>query len=136
MSFRARLVLAAAYLLAVVVIALAVPLGLSVDRRATSELESDLVADAAVLSGRVADLVRIGATNRLAGVVGEATIGGGARTVVVDENGIVLADSAGEAPAGEAVRDGRAARAAGGARRRRGRAPSGTATRSRRICCS
>jgi signal transduction histidine kinase len=101
-SFRARLVLAAAYLLAVVVVALAVPLALSVDRRATSELESDLVADAAVLSGRVADLVRIGATNRLAGVVGAATVGDGARTVVVDANGVVLADSTGEAPAGEA----------------------------------
>ena len=101
MSFRARLVLAAAYLLAAVVIALAVPLALSIDRRATSELESDVVANATVLSGRVADLVRIGATNRLAGVVDQATVGEGARTVVVDVNGVVLADSEGAAVAGE-----------------------------------
>ncbi len=100
-SFRARLVLAAAYLLAAVVIALAVPLALSVDRRATSELESDVVANGTVLSGRIADLVRIGATNRLAGVVDQATVGEGARTVVVDENGVVLADSEGAAVAGE-----------------------------------
>ena len=57
MSFRARLVLAAAYLLATVVIALTVPLALNIDRRATSELESDVVANATVLSGRVANLV-------------------------------------------------------------------------------
>jgi signal transduction histidine kinase len=100
-SFRARLVLAAAYLLAAVVIALAVPLALSVDRRATSELESDVVANAAVLSGRVADLVRIGATNQLAAVVADATVGDDARTVVVDRSGDVLADSTGEAAAGE-----------------------------------
>jgi signal transduction histidine kinase len=98
-SFRARLVLAAAYLLAAVVVALAVPLGLSVDRRATSELESDVVADTTVLSGRVADLVRLGATNQLADVVNEATVGAGARTVVVDQSGLVLADTDG-VPAG------------------------------------
>jgi signal transduction histidine kinase len=99
-SFRARLVLAAAYLLAAVVIALTVPLGLSVDRRATSELESDLVADATVLSGRVADLVRLGATNRLGEVVAAATVGDGARTVVVDADGSLLADTARTAPVG------------------------------------
>lgn len=101
MSFRARLVLAAAYLLAAVVVALAVPLALNVDRRATSELESDVVADAAVLSGRVANLVRIGATNQLAAVVADATVGDDARTVVVNQSGVMLADSTGEAAAGE-----------------------------------
>jgi two-component system, OmpR family, sensor kinase len=100
-TFRARLVLAAAYLLAAVVIALAVPLALSVDRRATSELESDVVADAAVLSGRVADLVRLGASNQLTEVIGAATVGDGARTVVVDQQGRALADTAGTAVAGE-----------------------------------
>jgi signal transduction histidine kinase len=100
-SFRARLVLAAAYLLAAVVVALAVPLALSVDRRATSELESDVVADAIVLSGRVAGLVRLGADDRLAAIVGAATVGDNARTVVVNETGRVLADSAGSAAVGE-----------------------------------
>jgi signal transduction histidine kinase len=101
-SFRARLLLAAAYLLAAVVVALAVPLALSVDRRAASELESDVVADATVLSGRVADLVRLDATNQLAAVVGAATVGDGARTVVVDADGNALADSGGTAPVGQA----------------------------------
>jgi signal transduction histidine kinase len=100
-SFRARLVLAAAYLLAAVVIALAVPLALSVDRRATSELESDVVGNATVLSGRVANLVRIGATNRLTAVVADATVGDDARTVVVNRNGVALADTSGATLAGE-----------------------------------
>ena len=102
MTFRARLVLAAAYLLAAVVVALAVPLALSVDRRATSELESDVVADSAFLSGRIADLVRLEATNQLGVVIDEATVGDDARTVVVDNDGLVLADSAGTAATGEA----------------------------------
>ncbi|MGH3036401.1 MAG: hypothetical protein ACRDMU_04400, partial [Gaiellaceae bacterium] len=100
MSFRTRLVLAAAYLLAAVVIALAVPLALSVDRRATSELESDVVANAAVLAGRVSSLVQQGNTDRIEAVIGGATVGEGARTVVVNRAGRLLADTQGS-PAGE-----------------------------------
>ena len=100
MSFRARLVLAAAYLLAAVVIALAVPLALSVDRRATSELESDVVANATVLSSRVSGLVNEGETERLEEVIGGATVGDAARTVVVSDTGALLADTAGAAAVG------------------------------------
>lgn len=101
MSFRARLVLAAAYLLATVVIALTVPLALNIDRRATSELESDVVANATVLSGRVANLVIEGDTERLVDVLAAATVGDGARTVVVNDAGILLADTDASAQAGE-----------------------------------
>ena len=100
MSFRARLVLAAAYLLAAVVIALAVPLALSVDRRATSELESDVVANATVLSSRVSGLVNDGETERLEEVIGGATVGDAARTVVVSNTGALLADTEGAAAVG------------------------------------
>lgn len=100
MSFRARLVLAAAYLLAAVVIALAVPLALNVDRRATSELESDVLANAAVLAGRVSGQVVQGNTERIAELVGGATVGDGARTVVVNGQGRVLADTQGATLAG------------------------------------
>jgi two-component system, OmpR family, sensor kinase len=100
-SFRTRLVLAAAYLLAAVVIALAVPLALSVDRRATSELESDVVANAAVLAGRVSNLVVQRNADRIAEIVGEATVEERARTVVVNSAGVVLADTTAQAPAGE-----------------------------------
>ncbi|HWM14932.1 MAG TPA: hypothetical protein VNO56_10655, partial [Gaiellaceae bacterium] len=95
MSFRTRLVLAAAYLLAAVVIALAVPLALNVDRRATSELESDVVANAAVLAGRVSFQVAEGNDERIAEIVRGATVGERARTVVVSSAGAVLADTAG-----------------------------------------
>ena len=100
MSFRARLVLAAAYLLAAVVIALAVPLALSVDRRATSELESDVVANATVLSSRVSGLVNDGEAERLEEVIGGATVGDAARTVVVSDTGGLLADTEGAAAVG------------------------------------
>jgi two-component system, OmpR family, sensor kinase len=99
-SFRTRLVLAAAYLLAAVVIALAVPLALSVDRRATSELESDVVANAAVLAGRVSGPVAQEDTERIAEIITGATVGDRARTVVVSSAGAVLADTAAEAPVG------------------------------------
>jgi len=108
-SFRARLVLAAAYLLAAVVLALAVPLALSVDRRASSELESDVLANAAVLAARVSDLVAQGntsdpsaeVTDQLGLVVGNATVADNARTVVVDSAGRILADSDGAQAPGE-----------------------------------
>ena len=100
MSFRARLVLAAAYLLAAVVIALAVPLALSVDRRATSELESDVVANATVLSSRVSGLVNDGEAERLEEVIDGATVGDAARTVVVSDTGALLADTEGAAAVG------------------------------------
>jgi two-component system, OmpR family, sensor kinase len=101
MSFRARLVLAAAYLLAAVVVALAVPLALNVDRRAQSELESDVLANAAVLAARVSDLVARGDSGRLADVLAGATVGDRARTVVVDGDGRLLADTEGGGTPGE-----------------------------------
>jgi two-component system, OmpR family, sensor kinase len=100
-SFRARLVLAAAYLVATVVIALTVPLALNIDRRATSELESDVVANATILSGRVANQVRLGDTERLAEVLPAATVGEGARTVVVNNAGALLGDTDAAAQIGE-----------------------------------
>ena len=135
MTFRARLVLAAAYLLAAVVIALAVPLALNVDRRATSELESDVVADTTVLSGRVANLVRIGATNQLTGVIEQATVGAGARTVVVGPSGAVLADTDGDRCLGRPSppqSDPSSGRRSAGA----WTSASATATRSARSCSS
>ena len=107
MTFRARLVLAAAYLLAAVVIALAVPLALNVDRRAASELEADVLASTAVLAARVSDLVDQGnatpgpVRERLTQLATEATVSARGRTLVVGRDGQVLADSAGTAAPGE-----------------------------------
>ncbi|HEU4450604.1 MAG TPA: ATP-binding protein [Gaiellaceae bacterium] len=107
MSFRTRLVLAAAYLLAAVVLALTVPLALSIDSRAASELESDVLASTAVVAARISDLVAQGnqrparVSDRLGQIVAEATVTEGWRALVVDGGGQILADSEGAASPGE-----------------------------------
>jgi signal transduction histidine kinase len=102
-SFRARLVLAAAYLLTAVVAALAIPLALNVERRATFEFQSAVLGNAAILGARSADLVesasggggnREQTLRRLNTLVSETSQVGGERIVVTDVRGRVLADAA------------------------------------------
>ena len=57
MSFRTRLVLAAAYLVAAVVLALEIPLALSIERRADSDFQTDVLGRAALLAARISDEV-------------------------------------------------------------------------------
>ena len=56
-SFRTRLVLAAAYLVAAVVLALEIPLALSIERRADSDFQTDVLGRAALLAARISDEV-------------------------------------------------------------------------------
>lgn len=106
MSLRARLVLAAAYLLTVVVVALEIPLARNVADRAVSEFEASVLSNAAILSAQVSDLVATGgaATGsppaELTAVVDAAASATGARVVVVDARGRLLADSDGQEPPG------------------------------------
>jgi hypothetical protein len=51
-SFRARLVLAAAYLVAAVVLALEIPLALNIQRRADSDFQASVLGRAALLSAQ------------------------------------------------------------------------------------
>ena len=99
MSFRTRLVLAAFYVLTAVVLALVIPLALTVERRAESDFRSAVLGDAAVLAARVADDVPE-AQGRVAAIVNEGARDPTRRIVVVDESGNVVADSAGQAPVG------------------------------------
>jgi signal transduction histidine kinase len=106
-TLRARLVVAAAYLLTAVVLALEIPLALSVERRATSEFRSAVFGRAAILAARVSDLVpTAGAAagadvqQRLQRIVAEAARGNDERILVTDADGRVLVDSTGEARAG------------------------------------
>jgi signal transduction histidine kinase len=100
-SFRTRLVLASAYLLAAVVVALEVPLALNVERRAASEFQAGVLGNAAILAARTSDLVAAanestptGASlRRLEGLAGETAQTGNERIVVTDAGGDVLADS-------------------------------------------
>ena len=105
MSFRARLLLAAFYLLTAVVLALAIPLALTVERRADSDFESAVLGDAAILAARVADLVvtagsGAGSPPRLDAIVAESARGRGQRVVVTDGSGRVVADSDGASSRG------------------------------------
>jgi signal transduction histidine kinase len=107
MSFRTRLVLAAFYVLSAVVLALVVPLALTVERRAESDFRSAVLGDAAIVAARVADLAPQASVRprgreaaRLAGIVDESARDPTRRIVVVDATGRVLADSERRAPRG------------------------------------
>jgi signal transduction histidine kinase len=99
MSFRTRLVLAAFYVLTAVVLALVIPLALTVERRAESDFRSAVLGDAAVLAARVADDVPQ-ARGRVAMLVNDSARDPTRRIVVVDASGNVVADSGGQAPLG------------------------------------
>jgi signal transduction histidine kinase len=103
MSFRARLVLGAAYLVTAVVLALEIPLALNIKRRADADFRSSVFGQSALLSARVADAVASGSNRpaapvppRVAAVVGQSAETD-QRIVVTDDRGRVLADSADEA---------------------------------------
>jgi signal transduction histidine kinase len=107
-SLRARLVLAAAYLVTGVVLALEVPLALNVERRADADFQSAVLGRAALLSARVADIVsgaggdparRVPA--RLETIVDETASQEGERIVVTDSQGRVLVDTTDQAASRE-----------------------------------
>ncbi len=107
MSFRARLLLAAFYLSTAVVLALAIPLALTVERRADSDYEAAVLGDAAILAARVADLVpapseRQGSRppDRLTRIIGASARVREQRVLVTDAAGRVVADSDGDARPG------------------------------------
>ena len=69
MTLRTRLVLAAAYLLVVVVIAFEVPVAVTIDRRGVAELRAELLKQTAVAAARVGDpLAAIARRRRRQGV--------------------------------------------------------------------
>src|SRR4249919_2766860 len=99
MTLRTRLVLAAAYLLVVVVIAFEVPVAVTIDRRGVTELRAELLKQTAVAAARVGDpLAAIadagGDSESIGAVVATTASRTGARVVVVDQSGRVVADSA------------------------------------------
>jgi two-component system, OmpR family, sensor kinase len=104
-SFRTRLLLAAAYLLTAVVLALEIPLALNVEARARSEFESAVLGRAAVLAARVSDLVvratppARSASARVADLANGERIAD-ERIVITDRRGRVIADTAGLATRG------------------------------------
>ena len=103
MSFRAGLVIASAYLLAVVIVALELPLALNVDRRAESEFQSGVLGNAAILAAQSHEFVASGTdagVRRLQRLVDETPRAQGERILVTDSGGRVLVDSDGAAARG------------------------------------
>jgi two-component system, OmpR family, sensor kinase len=99
-SLRARLLIALGYLVALVIVAFAVPLGLNLRDRVGSEVRADGRSQAAVLAAGVGPLIVTRDEERLAeaaDAVGEAAR---ARVVIVAARGRVLADTAGGAAIG------------------------------------
>jgi signal transduction histidine kinase len=102
-SLRARLVLAAAYLVTAVVLALEIPLALNVQRRADSDFQAAVLGRAAILSARISGDVADASSRpdaavptRLRATVASAPASD-ERVVVTDGRGRVLADSDGTA---------------------------------------
>ena len=101
MSFRTRLLLGAFYVLTAVVLALEIPLALTVERRADSDFEAVVLGDAAILAARVSDLVGApGGAPGLRELVADSAQARTQRIVVTDARGLVVADSDGEASRG------------------------------------
>jgi signal transduction histidine kinase len=91
MSLRLRLLAAFAYVLLLILIALEVPLGLSLARRIDAEVKNEAAAQAFIVaasaSGRMQDLKEL---RRLARDSGRNL---GARVIVTNKSGLLLADS-------------------------------------------
>ncbi len=100
MSLRLRLLAAFAYVLVLVLVALEIPLVLSLSSRVDNEVRSQAAAQAQVVAAAAS--ARIGDRQQLAEVAEQAGRDLGARVVVVDPAGRLLADSAGTTLADEA----------------------------------
>jgi len=108
-SFRARLILAAAYVLTAVVLALEIPLAVTIQRSANRDTESNILSHALVVAARINDDVPAAGTDpnvaptppaAIAEIAARTARATGTRIVVIDGLGRVLADSAGTARVG------------------------------------
>ena len=108
MTLRSRLILAAAYLLTVVVIALEVPLAVNIDHARTSDFTSAVLSNAAIISARISDDLAaqeasagVAATQPTPAMSSVAAAGAArltARVVVADQLGQVVIDTANRHP--------------------------------------
>ncbi|MDQ3067728.1 MAG: ATP-binding protein [Actinomycetota bacterium] len=93
MSLRLRLLAAFAYVLVLVLVALEIPLVLSLSSRVDNEVRSQAASQAQVVAASAS--ARLGERAQLQRVVEQAGRDLGARVVVVDDKGRLLADSSG-----------------------------------------
>ncbi len=96
MTLRARLLLAFAYVLVLVIVALEVPLALNLSRRVDAEIKSEAQGQAQLLAAGASG--RLGERDQLDSLVERSARDLGGRVIVVDDEGILLADSSAEGP--------------------------------------
>lgn len=102
MRLRGRLLTSFAYLLVLAVVALAVPLAINVQRRARADLDARVEGQALVIASSIDAAILGPRPHRdLIPVVGQYAGDVGARVVVTDARGLLLADSDRPSVAGE-----------------------------------
>jgi two-component system, OmpR family, sensor kinase len=99
MSLRARLVLAFTYVLVLVIVALEVPLALNLSKRVDAEIKSEAHSQTELLAAGAAG--KLSDTRQLTRLVESSAQTLGGRVIVVDNRGIVVADSEGPATQGD-----------------------------------
>jgi signal transduction histidine kinase len=99
MSLRARLVLAFTYVLVLVLVALLVPLALNLSNRVDAEIKSEAHSQTELLAAGAAGKLNDERQLRHLMESSAQTLGG--RVIVVDNRGLVLADSEGPATVGD-----------------------------------
>jgi signal transduction histidine kinase len=92
MTYRARLLASFAYVLVLVIVALAVPLALSTQHRIDREVRSQAADGAQLVAASASG--RLGQTGQLDTLVGKVARNLGARVIIVGRQGSLLADSA------------------------------------------
>ena len=94
-SLRVRLLLALAYVLLLAIVALEVPLALSLRDRVDAEVRSQARGQADIVAATVAGRLETERADELADLARTAATNARGRVIVVDADGTVLADSAG-----------------------------------------
>lgn len=92
-SLRTTLLAAFAYVLLLVIVALEVPLVTNISKRVDSEIKADAFEQAQLIATTAND--DLAHQGRLQGLVEESARNVGGRVIITDDNGILLADSAG-----------------------------------------
>ncbi len=96
MSLRTRLLAAFAYVLILVIVALKIPLILNVSRRVDAEVKAEAAAGAQLVAASAAGELEDGDNRVLTRIAEQAAEESGGRVLVVDRQGRVVADSAGQ----------------------------------------
>jgi signal transduction histidine kinase len=100
MSLRTRLTLAVGYLLLLALLALGLPLGVSLSERVDTEVRAQASSQADVIAATAHDLLAPSDAATLGRLVDASARSLRGRVIVVDSSGAVIADSAGDATAG------------------------------------